>query len=608
MEFDEQSLRLDVPPPSLDEILGQVGITIMGGPTPWGSSWWSAFLKCPLEGALIREHGWGGDYKDYFFYGGLFHECMARIYRGLDVLEPVRAVQAWAQQNAAGVWAEHAAEVHAIASNVADAVVAYMGYWRPMPEGKRFDFDALGRYQIPASEILGVEMVVESADPFPYSTRIDIALRMIDWLGRPCAGLLDHKSTQDPKGDWNEAWWQDFQMAGIAYLWNKEMVPKGYPPARYYIINGIVRPTSHNRLRHPAFLRNIFPIRDSAIELWRRSMLHANELRLRCERARQKRETMQEPYQLHDVYPQNWASCFSRRYGRGRCPRLDYCLGLRPTEAIQTAATVPAQPAPPPHPVAPGEASAPAAGEVPLPSSPAMAGAEPVSPGASPPAVESSPPAVVACPKDADAVISLCRSSDPPIPAWQAVPGQSYYVAAKVVWALGYSERDEQERENYMFMAPGEIKIGYSPETLCYKATPILKGESTPPAPEAEPKEDAPADLLGKAFLSGTGEVPVLWLGAYNSGGKRLVARLGQIFDEPCFALAKVGRDPAKRAMKVIVRRDGEEPSEAKKTTLGSDLWVRLEGMLPEETSIAGAPPPPLEGDQAQLPGTEAPA
>lgn len=619
---DYSNLSIEVPPPSFDAIMREAGCVILGGPTDWGNSWWKTFSRCPYEAALIRAEGWGGPFSEALFTGALFHECIARVYTGKDPLEPCRVVALWAGANAGGVWSEYAQTVWAIASNVRDWITAYQAYWRPMPQGVPFDVNAMKLWDFPRDRLL-VEFDLSVSEPFPYSMRGDIAVICEDWTGKPAVAYVDHKTTSNPHGDWQDGWWLDGQMLGAAYLWDRVMVPRGAPPCRYILINGIVKPTSQNRLKIPGFIRQVYPVRDTAVALWEKSIAELNARRIEYEGRASALAAAGVPAQLHDAFPQSggYAACFDRRYGHGRCSRVDHCLTLGPTPRVRRQAPPdrmlappPAEPIPTPLGGAPAEAPlpvsppSPAGAPLPGPAAPAPGPAAPApGPELAPPPVAPEPAqappapapdgkapfACVACPDDPlDAVVSLDKAHGPPVPAAQTAAGWPYYIGGIVAWSRGRVN----EAGEAVFEVEGHVPVCFAPDRPAYLCAPIIKPASgpavAPPAPEPEPSS------IGEAFVAGVGPCPVTWIGAFNAGGAKLLERVRQIVKAPGYYLCHVGKEPHARKLKAFVARpDGDRlfVTETKKGATGSDVWLMLERLAP-----ALPPAPPMAGGDGE--------
>lgn len=192
----------------------------LGGPSPWGNSRYSTFRRCP--------------YMYYWYFikrmtqllpdkaleiGGLYHEARARYGQAwLDHTDEDGNPKLMAENiddlcRQAGFAILNRAEVIApgIAGTAKRLYTAWMARYGPGTPGDT------------RKHLYGVEVLLEVAKPFPYSTRIDQWLWIPEYGG---ATINEIKSAAAYTGELISSYQWDAQFIGQVYLWNKTMKHK----------------------------------------------------------------------------------------------------------------------------------------------------------------------------------------------------------------------------------------------------------------------------------------------------------------------------------------------------------------------------------------------
>jgi hypothetical protein len=219
----------------------------LGGPSPWGSSRWAAFKKCPFyyQARYIR-HMEPVEKSEALEIGGLYHEARARYHQGyLDELSDDEAIQAG----------------YDIVSRAEKVTPAYAATVRRMFKGWLVH-SGPGTPNDHRKDTGGVEQLIEYYDgAFPYSTRIDLWNHIEGGVE-----IVEIKTAGRRTGQLLSSYKMDSQFLGQMYLWKKVMEPQGYPPLRRYTIDLAVKTNP------PQYSREIAPVDNRIIADWEHEM------------------------------------------------------------------------------------------------------------------------------------------------------------------------------------------------------------------------------------------------------------------------------------------------------------------------------------------------
>jgi hypothetical protein len=224
----------------------------LGGPTPWGSSRWGAFKKCPFYYYWLYVRKMEPVEKsEALEIGGLYHEVRARYYQAYhEGRSDDEAIQ----------------EGYDLLNRTEKVVPAYAATVRRLFKGW-LTHSGPGtpnddRHLLPEGG--GIEEPIEYYEgPFPYSTRIDFWCFSSDGEG---AILKEIKTASRRTGRLLASYKMDSQFLGQMYLWRKVMEPRGYPPLTKYIIDLAVKTNP------PQFSREIAPVDNRTLSNWEHEM------------------------------------------------------------------------------------------------------------------------------------------------------------------------------------------------------------------------------------------------------------------------------------------------------------------------------------------------
>lgn len=271
----------------------------LGGPSPWGSSRWGAFKKCPyFYYCIYVKKMEPTEYDEPLEVGGLYHEVRARYYKayqhGLEDNECIQAGYDLLNQTDKVVPA-YAAIVRRL----------YKGWLVHSGPGTPNDDREYLPYATPLDfKPAGIEEMIEYyKGPFPYSTRLDFW--SFDPKGHGDRAILKEiKTARKRTGQLLNSYRMDSQFLGQIYLWKKVKEPQGYPPITQYIIDLAIKTNP------PQYSREIAPIDNRLLASWEHEMTqHYRELR------------------FYEKSPKPWPrrrSYHSCHY----CKLFDYCASL----------------------------------------------------------------------------------------------------------------------------------------------------------------------------------------------------------------------------------------------------------------------------------------
>ena len=192
----------------------------IGGPSPWGNSKWSTFTQCPYKYYLkFVKRLRPVTPKKALEIGGLVHEMIGRYYDAkLDSRSEEESLdRAWDLCNrAADVTPEYAAEARRL-------MTAWFGTYAE---------SGLAR---PEEKVVDVEVAVEVAEPFNYSSRLDAVL----W--RKGAYIHETKTASRMSALLLDGYEMNSQFLGQMYLWDKTWLKKEYGPLKGFIVDLIVK-------------------------------------------------------------------------------------------------------------------------------------------------------------------------------------------------------------------------------------------------------------------------------------------------------------------------------------------------------------------------------
>ena len=183
----------------------------LGGPTPYGSSFWGDFKACPYYFDWTHNKGWRPvEYSDALEIGGLVHEAIARYYQtAVIAMEEGRDVVDQDCVDAAYNILDRAETVVPVTAAAARRLVrARLALYGP---GKPGD-DRLDTY--------GVEVYLGIEEPFPLTTRLD------RWCWSEQLGgavLHELKTAKERSGRLLSSYRMDHQFLIQQYLWKRVM-------------------------------------------------------------------------------------------------------------------------------------------------------------------------------------------------------------------------------------------------------------------------------------------------------------------------------------------------------------------------------------------------
>lgn len=226
----------------------------LGGPSLWGSSRWAAFKKCPYYYyCLYIEELRPTEIDEALEIGGLYHEARAHYHTGILSDLPVQeCIQAG----------------YDIINRAEKVVPSYASMVRRMYKGWLVH-SGPGTPNDNSSVVQGSEVLLEYYDgPFPYSTRLDL------WCWRDDEiEIIEIKTSARRSGQLLLSYRMDSQFLGQMWLWEKVMVPQGYPSLKNFTIDLAIKTDP------PQYSRETSPISSWALADWEHEMIqHYREL------------------------------------------------------------------------------------------------------------------------------------------------------------------------------------------------------------------------------------------------------------------------------------------------------------------------------------------
>jgi hypothetical protein len=227
----------------------------LGGPTRWGSSFWSAFKQCPYLLDFTRNRGWRPvEVSEPLEVGGLVHEALARYYAtALSYLESHGAFDKAADQEcleaAYGLIRRASLVAKPTADDAQRLVRARLALYGPGTVGD----DRLDTY--------GVEVEMGVEEPFCLTTRLDRWCWSDQLKG---AVLHELKTAARRDGRLLSSYRMDFQFLIQQYLWRRVQGKKR--PLRAYHVDLITK------AQEPEVTVEVVPIDDRLLKDFEREM------------------------------------------------------------------------------------------------------------------------------------------------------------------------------------------------------------------------------------------------------------------------------------------------------------------------------------------------
>jgi hypothetical protein len=305
---------------------------ILNAPSPRGSTYWGAALRCPREHLLANVLGWSrGTPSNALDTGVLWHWALEAYYRD-RMQHQIQCLAADPNLNRR--------DAHFLRGNADGEAAAFIalqpfaqesGYEDIYAKLERMLVAYFTRWRNDMWEIVDVEPTVSSnmRYGFEYSARLD--LLVVDHaLNQPVLRNIEHKSAGRLDIQTLEGYTQDLQTLGQIWLVEAEVDLSQYPT----FVGSLVNVTS--KTKEPGCERVPVQPSPAALNNWKTAM--------------QKWRLLLPVYAEMD-YPQNFASC-TRRFGR--CPYFDLCrsypkltghdlLSFEPPEPYKVRAPVEAQ-------------------------------------------------------------------------------------------------------------------------------------------------------------------------------------------------------------------------------------------------------------------------
>ena len=230
----------------------------LGGPSPCGNSKWSDFRECPYRywwrhvKRMRRER-----YDVNLEVGSLFHEAVARYYvTGLDGGDDQACRQAGYD-----ILIRADEIVPATAGEVRRLYDAWLALYGP---------DTIGDDR---HETYDVECLMEVAEPFPYSTRLD-RWAWCERLEGPV--IYEFKTAGRRDGRLLSSYRSDPQFLGHQWLWNKCM-KRQYGQLKGYTVVLVLK-TTPARVHHETVA-----ITPNLVREWEKSMRWYYALLIQCQ-------------------------------------------------------------------------------------------------------------------------------------------------------------------------------------------------------------------------------------------------------------------------------------------------------------------------------------
>lgn len=271
--------------PSLDKLLESLGRK--GGGTPYGWSKHATRFQCWFKYHLSEHLKIDRFYSPALAVGTLLHEILATWYStplGQECEEPIERMLAVCRENG---YEKAVDEVMRLAE-------AYLYYWQPRGKliknskgtiiSRPDDFFAEG------TEIVAVEEMLQTDDPFDYTCRMDLAIRRPDGIW-----VVDHKTARALDNGVTD-WALQGEILGLLWLAQK----KWGDEVKGLIINLITK------TKEPKFERLSFRLRPRNVKM------HIDAIQALLEF---------QPIAERRGWPRNLASC----NGLYRCQYFEFC-------------------------------------------------------------------------------------------------------------------------------------------------------------------------------------------------------------------------------------------------------------------------------------------
>jgi hypothetical protein len=245
----------------------------LGGPTPFGSSFWSDFKMCPYYFDFTHNKRWRlVEYNENLEVGGLAHEAIGRYYQtALDTLENENTISGVLNHpgglddeaclNAAFGLLDRAEAVTPVIAAVARRVVqARLALYGPGTAGDD------------RKDTFGVEVYLGIDDPFPLTTRLDRWC----WSDR-AKGVVIHefKTAREKTGRLLSSYRMDFQFLIQQYLWRKTQNKKKYP-LKGYVVDLVTK------TQQPDVLVQAVPVDDKLLRDFEKEMRWTHMMWRQC--------------------------------------------------------------------------------------------------------------------------------------------------------------------------------------------------------------------------------------------------------------------------------------------------------------------------------------
>lgn len=196
----------------------------IGGPTPYGSSFWTDFKRCPYYFDFTHNKRWRRvEYNENLEVGGLTHEAIGRYYAmGITLLE---AHSKFTPEDDAACLNE----AHSLIDRAEKVVPVTASIARRLVKA-RFALYGPGKPKDDRRDTYGVEVYLGIDEPFPLTTRIDRWCWSDQLKG---AVIHELKTAKQRDGRLLASYRMDFQFLIQQYLWKKVMNRRRLPLKAY---------------------------------------------------------------------------------------------------------------------------------------------------------------------------------------------------------------------------------------------------------------------------------------------------------------------------------------------------------------------------------------
>lgn len=271
--------------PSLDKLLETLGRK--GGGTPYGWHTFATRFQCWYKYHLSEHLKVDRFYSPALAIGTLLHEVLATWYGTPLDQDPSQQIETMLRVCRENGYEEAVDEVMRL-------MEAYLYYWQPhgkvIKDSNGIVISRPDDFFAPGTQIIAVEEMLQTDDPFNYTCRMDLAIRRLDGIW-----VVDHKTARaldDSVTDWA----LQGEILGLLWLAQKRWGDQ----VKGLIINLIVK------TKTPRFERLSFRLRPRNIQM------HIDAIKALLE---------MQPIAERLGWPRNLTSC-NNGY---RCQYFDYC-------------------------------------------------------------------------------------------------------------------------------------------------------------------------------------------------------------------------------------------------------------------------------------------